>query len=138
MKRLLIAAVFSVASLPALAEVNASVSIGQPGFYGTIDIGNFPRPRLIYAEPVYLRPVPYAYGVEPIYLRVPPGHERNWSKHCSRYGACGRPVYFVEHDWYEQVYVPRYREVHHLRHDVRHVDKHGYKQHPKHGKKHKD
>ena len=25
---------------------------------------------------------------------------RHWRKHCARYDACGRPVYFVQEDWY--------------------------------------
>ena len=34
----------------------------------------------------------------PLYLHVPPGHAKKWSKHCGRYNACGRPVYFVRVD----------------------------------------
>jgi hypothetical protein len=32
----------------------------------------------------------------------------NWRKHCRKYNACGVPVYFVRHDWYERNvrYVP--------------------------------
>ena len=48
--------------------------------------------------------------VEPVYLRIPPGHEKHWSKHCGEYGACGRPVYFVREDWYQKTYVPYYRD----------------------------
>ena len=92
-------------------DVGVSVQIGQPGFYGRIDIGDAPRPRLIYAEPVIIsRPPRMVY--EPVYLRVPPGHERHWHKHCHRYDACGRPVYFVRDDWYKRVYVPHYYERH--------------------------
>jgi hypothetical protein len=29
-------------------------------------------------------------------MHVPPGHAKNWSKHCSRYNACAYPVYFVK------------------------------------------
>ena len=32
--------------------------------------------------------------VQPIYLHVPPGHAKNWRKHCAHYNACGQPVYF--------------------------------------------
>ena len=32
----------------------------------------------------------------PIYLYVPPGHAKNWGKHCARYNACSQPVYFVQ------------------------------------------
>ncbi len=49
---------------------------------------------------------------EPVYLRVPPGHRKNWGKHCRKYGACGQPVLFVQDRWYSDVYAPRYREVH--------------------------
>jgi hypothetical protein len=95
-------------------DVGVSIQIGEPGFYGRIDIGNMPRPQLIYAEPVYVYRQPKVV-YQPIYLRVPPGHEKNWKKHCSRYDACGRPVYFVRDGWYRDVYVPQYRRDH--RHD---------------------
>lgn len=90
------------------AEVGVSISVGEPGFYGRIDIGNYPPPRLIYEEPVIVRRVKTWYP--PIYLRVPPGHVNKWYKHCDQYNACGRPVYFIQDDWYREVYVPRYRE----------------------------
>lgn len=101
-----------VASLPArAADVGVSVSIGQPGFYGRIDIGSRPPPVLIYPEPVVYAPAPYAVVQRPIYLRVPPGHAKNWGKHCARYSACGQPVYFVQDSWYQEQYVqPYYRE----------------------------
>jgi hypothetical protein len=35
-----------------------------------------------------------------VYLWVPPGHRKNWRKHCGQYQACGVPVYFVRDDWY--------------------------------------
>ncbi len=67
----------------------------QPGVYGRIDIGNAPPPPLIYAQPVIIqRPAVYVRQ-EPLYLHVPPGHAKKWAKHCSRYNACGQPVYFV-------------------------------------------
>jgi hypothetical protein len=90
-----------------------SISVGDPGFYGRIDIGPFPPPRLIYEQPIVVRRVSTWYP--PIYLRVPPGHVRHWYRYCDRYGACGRPVYFIDDDWYRDVYVPRYREYHHHR-----------------------
>lgn len=93
------------------ADVGVSITIGEPGFYGRLDIGNYPPPQLVYAQPIVVQPV---RGVvyEPIYLRVPPGHARDWGKHCRHYGACGHPVYFVQERWYNDVYVPRYREQH--------------------------
>jgi hypothetical protein len=33
---------------------------------------------------------------------VPPGHRKNWRKHCGQYNACGVPVYFVRDEWYGQ------------------------------------
>ena len=100
MKRFLIAATLAAAALSTPAAAQVSVSIGQPGFYGRIDIGGYPAPALIYPEPMIIRPAPVA--VAPLYLRVPPGHAKNWRRYCDRYRACGRPVYFVQDDWYRQ------------------------------------
>ena len=108
MKRLLVALIASGVAVPALgADVSASIGISQPGLYGQINIGGFPRPQVIYAQPVWVqRPAKVVY-VEPVYLRVPPGHEKHWSKHCAQYHACGRPVDSVREDWYQKEYVPR-------------------------------
>ena len=38
------------------------------------------------------------------FLYLPPGHAKNWKKHCHRYNACGRPVYFVKSAEYEPGY----------------------------------
>lgn len=86
-------------------DVAVSVSVGQPGFYGRIDIGGQPAPRVVYGEPVWVQRQPVVMA--PIYLRVPPGHERNWGRYCQRYDACGVPVYFVREDWYAEHYGPR-------------------------------
>ncbi len=112
MKRIILTALLaaSVAAPALAADVGVSVSIGQPGFYGRIDIGNYPQPQLIYPQPVVIAPAPYAVVQQPIYLRVPPGHAQNWGKHCGRYNACGQRVYFVQDQWYSQVYAPAYRE----------------------------
>ncbi len=103
MKKLLITLGMALAAVAAqAADVGVSVSVGQPGFYGRIDVGRFPAPAVIYAEPVMVQRV---YGPPPpVYLRVPPGHYRHWARHCGRYGACGRPVYFVREDWYARHY----------------------------------
>lgn len=112
MKNLILAiVVFAGSILPAAAQTNVSVSIGQPGFYGRIDIGDYAAPPVLLAQPVIIeREVRYV--AEPVYLRVPPGHRKNWSRYCRRYEACGRPVYFVRDDWYLNDYAPRYRERH--------------------------
>jgi hypothetical protein len=106
-------ALLCLASMPLAAnaaDVGVSVSIGQPGFYGRIDIGAAPPPVVIMPEPIIIRRPAPNVRYAPIYLRVPPGHEKNWGKHCSRYNACGRPVYFVRDEWYNDVYVPHYHE----------------------------
>lgn len=122
------------------ANVDVNINIGQPGYYGRIDIGDFGRPQLIYSEPrVIYRNVA---SREPIYLRVPPGHAKNWRKHCGKYNACGERVYFVQDSWYEREYVPRYQAKHHDRHENRedrrddhYENKHDKKQND-HGKGH--
>jgi hypothetical protein len=90
------------------ADVGVSVNISQPGFYGRIDIGRVPGPTVIYPQPIIIEQHPVTVVRQPIYLRVPPGHEKNWGTHCRRYNACGQPVYFVQDNWYREVYAPRY------------------------------
>jgi hypothetical protein len=111
MKTLILAAAL-VAATPAFAQqVGVSISVGQPGFYGRIDLGSFGPPPVVYSQPVIIeRNVRYVG--EPVYLRVPPGHQKNWSKHCGQYNACGQRVLFVRDDWYTNSYVPRYQEEH--------------------------
>lgn len=84
-------------------DVGVSVQIAQPGIYGRIDIGNFPQPQVVVAQPVVVtRPVIVGQvQPEPVYMWVPPGHRKNWRKHCGQYGACGVPVYFVQDAWYD-------------------------------------
>ena len=114
MKRFLFASVVAAASIatPAFAaDVGVSISIGQPGFYGRIDIGDYyPPPRVIYRQPRVVERVPM--DRPPIYLRVPPGHAKHWRKNCHKYNACGERVYFVQDSWYIREYVPRYQEQH--------------------------
>ena len=113
MKRFLIAAAIAVtsATIPAFAaDVSVSVSIGDPGFYGRIDIGGYPPPQVIYRQPRIIVREVEVESRPPIYLRVPPGHAKNWRKHCHKYNACGERVYFVQDNWYTHEYVPHYRE----------------------------
>ena len=44
----------------------------------------------------------------PIYMRVPPGHDKHWRQHCREYNACDERVYFVQNNWYMQEYISRY------------------------------
>lgn len=117
MKTLALAATLAAALLGAApagaTNVGISIDIAQPGVYGRIDIGRFPQPQLVLPNPVVIgRPV--IVQPEPVYLWVPPGHRRDWRRHCGRYNACGVPVYFVRHDWYDR----------HVRHDGRRGDRH--------------
>ncbi len=113
MKRILSAVALATLAHGALAaDVGVSISIGDPNFYGRLDIGGFPRPMVMYPQPVVIQPAPVRVVREPLYLRVPPGHARKWSRYCGRYNACGYPVYFVQDGWYRDVYAPRYREHH--------------------------
>ena len=91
-----------LASAAQATDVGVSVQVGQPGFYGRIDIGNVAPPPVVVAEPVWVQRRPV--NVAPVYMRIPPGHQKNWAKHCARYNACGVPVYFVREDWYQERY----------------------------------
>ena len=94
---------------PAVAQdVGVSISVGEPGFYGRIDIGDAPRPRIYYDQPMIVEQVTVIQ--EPIYLHVRPGHASHWKDHCHEYQACGQRVYFVNDNWYNTVYVPHHRE----------------------------
>jgi hypothetical protein len=102
--RLAAAALLAAALHPAqAADVGVSIELSQPGVYGRIDIGRFPQPDVILPQPVVIVK-PKVVAVQPVqavYLWVPPGHQKNWGKHCGRYNACGVPVYFVQDRWYQ-------------------------------------
>jgi len=120
MKRFLIAAAVAAVTVttPVLAaDVGVSVTIGDPGFYGRLDIGGFPPPQVIYRQPIAIEWVPMERP--PVYLRVPPGHAKHWHKHCRKYNACGERVFFVHDNWYQSEYAPRYQEQHRHRRDDR-------------------
>jgi len=96
--------VAALCSAPAAAQdVRVTIS-GEvaPGVYGRVDFGSRPPPPLVYPQPVVV--VRQARAPAPVYLHVPPGHAKNWSKHCSKYDACNRPVYFVKSAEYEPGY----------------------------------
>jgi hypothetical protein len=88
-------------------QVAVSVQVSQPGVYGRVDIGRFPQilpqPQVVVLpQPVLITQPAYVVQQppQPIYMWVPPGHQKHWDKHCYRYGACGQPVYFVRDDGY--------------------------------------
>jgi hypothetical protein len=90
----------------AAADVGLRVIVSgevAPGVYGRVDIGTAPPPPVLYAKPVIIaRPPGPPPG--PVYLHVPPGHAKHWSKHCKKYNACGVPVYFVKSEEYAPGY----------------------------------
>lgn len=106
-----VAVALGVLAAPARgADIGVSVTIAEPGVYGRIDIGRFPQPQIIVPQPVVIAPprvVVPGPPPQPVYMWVPYGHRKDWSKHCARYSACGVPVYFVRHDWYEREVGPR-------------------------------
>jgi hypothetical protein len=120
----LAALVFAAAApLANAGDVSVGVTItGEivPGVYGRVDLANRPPPRLVYAQPVVIERPPPHVVVEPVYLHVPPGHAKNWRKHCGEYHACNRPVYFVKSAEYE----PGYRRDDHDKDHGRGHDKH--------------
>ena len=95
----------SLASLHAAAgQPVINVSVGgeiAPGVYGRVDFGNAPPPPVLYPQPVIIAQPAQRVVMQPLYLHVPPGHAKKWDKHCHRYDACGRPVYFVKSSEYE-------------------------------------
>lgn len=108
MKKILFAAALVAVSATAMsADVGVSISLGQPGFYGQIDIGGYPPPPVIYRQPRVAYYVPE--DRPPLYLRVPPRHAKHWSKHCRAYNACNERVYFVKDNWYRNEYAPRHQ-----------------------------
>jgi hypothetical protein len=121
-KTLSMAALVASCASAAMAQtsVGVSVQVAQPGVYGRIDIGNTPPPPVIVARPVVIAQPAVVVPAQPVYLYVPPGHRKNWRKHCHRYDACGQPVYFVRETWVRERY----------EHEQRRHGKGG----PKHGK----
>jgi hypothetical protein len=130
MKKLFAAVALTVVTYtaPAFADVGISLRIGEPGFYGQLDIGNYGSPRLLYSQPLIV--VERYRNPAPIYLRVPPAHSRQWNRYCGRYNACDRPAYFVRDEWYRAVYVPRHRQRSAWnRHDARWDGRHDHRHH---------
>ncbi len=121
MKIIAIRTLAAAALVPAHAATNIGVTIGinATGQYGRISIDNYPQPVLVAPQPIIYAPSPVAIHQRPIYLYVPPAHQANWGRNCSRYGACGQPVYFVQESWV--------RDQYHREHDQRKAPK-AYKQ----------
>lgn len=92
------------------ADFGVTVGVGDSGYYGRIEIGNYPPPVVVNTQPVII--AQQGVIVEPIYVRVPDEHRKHWAHHCGAYNACGRPVYFVQDHWYRNTYSPRYVREH--------------------------
>lgn len=103
-----------VCSGVATAQTGVSVQVTKPGVYGRIDIGGgVPPPPVVYAKPVVIaQPAVVVPSAQAMYLYVPPGHRKNWRKHCHRYHACGQPVYFVRESWVRERYEHEHRHGH--------------------------
>jgi hypothetical protein len=109
------------AAWAAYAQTDVNISVGgiiKPGVYGRVEVGNRPPPPVIYPQPVIItQPVIVAQPAvivqqQPIYMNVPPGHAKKWSKHCYKYNACNQPVYFVRSDYRGEREGYEYREEH--------------------------
>ena len=129
MRSMVLSALVTGAAAPlAHAQVSVNATITGPvvpGVYGQVVLGNAPPPPVVYAQPVTVQPAAVVVGappVQPIYLHVPPGHAKDWARHCHEYHACNRPVYFVKSREYE----PGYRPEHRDRHDDHRDDDHGH------------
>ena len=100
MSALLLAQVVPLAQAGTDVRVIISGEVA-PGVYGRVEYGNDRPPPVLYAKPTVIVRQPQAVQAQPVYLHVPPGHAKNWRKHCSKYNACGTPVYFVKSAEYE-------------------------------------
>jgi hypothetical protein len=116
-----------VSPLLAQAQVGVSVNIGEPGFFGQINLGNAAPPPVVYAQPVIIQAPPPGPPMAPLYLRVPPEHHKNWGRYCAQYNACGRKVFFVSDDWYRNTYAPQYKREH--GHEEHHDDHEHHEDH---------
>jgi hypothetical protein len=127
----------SATAAQAQTHVGVSVTVRQPGVYGRIDIGGGP-PAVVYPQPVIITPPRVVVERSPVYLYVPPGHQKNWSRYCSRYAACGQPVYFVREEWvrerYEHEHPRDQGRGHGGRRDDHNDDRHRGRGHDKHGR----
>jgi hypothetical protein len=113
MKSLMIVAMFAAgvagAAAPAMAQTSVGIRVGQPNFYGRIDLGGAAPPPVYFVQPVIVERQAGYLG-PPIYLRVPVGHRLHWHRYCRAYHACGQQVYFVQDGWYNTTYAPHYRQ----------------------------
>lgn len=99
---------------PAPPSVDQVINgLPKPGVYGRIEFGSLPPPPVLYPQPTVIVRQPRPVAVEPIYLHVPPGHAKHWDKHCRKYNACNRPVYFVKSEEYDSDYGHHHKKKKH-------------------------
>ncbi|MCT0207714.1 hypothetical protein [Synechococcus sp. CS-1332] len=100
---------------PVQAQTSLTLQLGQPGYFGPINLGNQTPPPVYGYGPVIVRPDSRGRdrwtqaATQPVYLRVPMNQARDWGRYCGLYQACNMPVQFVRDDWYRNVYAPRVR-----------------------------
>lgn len=110
-KKIIASLLLSLSALPGLPAMADDLGIKViletevvPGVYGRVELGNDSRPDIYYREPMIIVSDSKYARSRPVYLHVPPGHAKNWGKHCSKYRACDRPVYFVRSAEYDEHY----------------------------------
>jgi hypothetical protein len=137
MKRVWVVAAFAagLSSVAAAADVGVSIQFSQPGAFGRIDIGQFPQPQVIVAQPVLVAPPP-GPPPEAVYLWVPMEHRLHWDRYCGQYHACGHPVYFVNHVWYRDHVMAHRERAEDRREDRGH--EHGHEGHDRDERGHDD
>jgi hypothetical protein len=124
---LLLSSLFALQAAPFAVAGDLGINVilsGEirPGVYGQVQLGNTPRPVVIYDQPRVIVVDKRYIHEEPIYLHVPPGHAKHWDQHCREYHACERRVYFVRSEEYE----PEYQREHEHHEDHDHDKKHGH------------
>lgn len=107
MSSLLFATLLAALLTPVQAADEAlPANVGQPDYYGRLDMAGYPQPQLVFRKALAIDPV--EADRPSLYLRVAPGQARQWRKHCRAYQACNQQVYFVQDAWYTREYVPRF------------------------------
>ena len=101
----------------AALAADVTVHIGDPGYAGRLELDGAPKPVLITPSPIIIEKERVVQ--EPTYVYVPAAQRNDWARYCGRYEACGRPVYFVEERWYNDVYVPHYKSKHELKKEAK-------------------
>lgn len=95
---------------PSSAQGLLNNLLGQPNYYGGLEMQGHTNPLLYNTRPILIQPSLSNNG-QPVYLRVPSNQRQNWTRYCGQYNACNRQVNFVQDGWYNSVYAPRYREL---------------------------